>query len=293
MRKPLVDVDAVPARAFCLADELAPFTSEWHTHRKHQLLYSAQGALHLEVEQAQWLLPPQRAAWLRGGTRHRVRASQSVSLRTVYLEPKLLRTPPEGECRVFVLEPLAREMLLYCTRWGPERPPKEPVADSFFGTLAHLLSEWATAARDWRLPRARTPELHKAMAFTLEHLGGSLRFADVARAAGLSGRTLARRFEEEGATTWRRFLHDARMLHAMELLSEQGARVTQTAYAVGFESLAAFTHAFHAFCGELPRDFRQRVARGSAPRLLADSNKSLASPRKHARAALGTFRPAS
>lgn len=263
MPRPLVDVDAVKAPAFCLADELSPFTSDWHAHRKHQLLYSARGALHLEVERAQWLLPPQRAAWLRAGTRHRVRASQPVSLRTVYLAPGLVRLPPEGECRVFVLEPLAREMLLYSTRWGPERPRKDALADSFFGTLAHLLSEWTSAAQDWRLPRARTPELERAMAFTLKHLGEPISFEDAARAARLSGRTLARRFEEEAQTTWRRFLHDARMLRAMELLAEEGARVTQTAYAVGYESLAAFTHAFHSFCGERPRDFRQRVARGA------------------------------
>lgn len=256
-RRPLVDVDAV-AGAFCLADELSPFTSAWHVHRKHQLLYSARGALLLEVDRAQWLLPPQRAAWLRAGTRHRVRLAQPVSLRTVYLEPRRVRAPPEGECRVFMLGPLAREMLLYAPRWGPERAPKDPVADSFFDTLTRLLPEWTEDARDWRLPRARTSELERAMAFTLERLGEPLTLEQVARAAGLSSRTLARRFEQEAQTTWRRFQHDARMLRAMELLAEDGARVTQTAYAVGFESLAAFTHAFHSFTGERPRDFRLR-----------------------------------
>ncbi|XXF76252.1 helix-turn-helix transcriptional regulator [Myxococcaceae bacterium GXIMD 01537] len=271
MARALVDVDAVPAPAFCLTDALTPLTSGWHSHRRHQLLYSARGALHLEVERAQWLLPPQRAAWLRGGTRHRVRATQDVTLCTVYLDPALLPRPPEGECRVFLVEPLAREMLLYATRWGPERAPDDAVATSFFGALAQLLPEWAAQPQAWRLPRARTPELEKAMAHTLRRLGGAVTLADAARAAGLSERTLARRFGTEAATTWRKFLHDARMLRAMELLAEDGARVTQTAYAVGFESLAAFTHAFHAFTGERPRDFRQRVARSVALPLRASS----------------------
>lgn len=52
MPKPLVDVDAVQAPVFCLADELSPFTTPWHVHRRHQLLYSAHGALRLEVESA-------------------------------------------------------------------------------------------------------------------------------------------------------------------------------------------------------------------------------------------------
>ncbi|NTX11375.1 helix-turn-helix transcriptional regulator [Myxococcus sp. CA056] len=262
MPKPLVDVDAAPASSFCLTDTLTPFTSGWHTHRRHQLLYAARGALHLEVAEAQWLLPPQRAAWLAAGTRHRVRATQPATLCTVYLEPSRVPSAPEGPCRVFVLPPLAREMLLYSTRWGPERPPRDAVAESFFSALAHLLSEWAAEPREWRLPRARTPELERAMAYTLARLAGPATLAGAARAAGLSQRTLARRFEDEASTSWRRFLHDARMLRAMELLAEDGARVTQTAYTVGFESLAAFTHAFTSFTGERPRDFRQRVARG-------------------------------
>jgi AraC-like DNA-binding protein len=100
------------------------------------------------------------------------------------------------------------------------------------------------------------------MTYTLTRLAGPVTLAGAAKTAGLSERTLARRFEDEAGTSWRRFLHDARMLRAMELLAEDGARVTQTAYAVGFESLAAFTHAFTDFTGERPRDFRQRVARG-------------------------------
>jgi AraC-like DNA-binding protein len=98
------------------------------------------------------------------------------------------------------------------------------------------------------------------MAYTLERLEGPLGQGEVARAAGLSVRTLARRFEEEAHTSWRRFLHDARMMRAMELLALPGARVTQTALAVGFESLAAFTHAFTGYAGERPRDFRARVS---------------------------------
>lgn len=262
MPRPLVDVDATPAEAFCLTDELEPFASGWHSHRRHQLLYSARGALHLEVADAQWLLPPQRAAWIAGGTRHRVRATQPATLCTVYLEPSRVPAPPAGDCRVFVLPPLAREMLHHSTRWGPERPPRDAVAESFFTTLAWLLAEWAAEPRDWRLPRARTPELERAMAYTLARLARPGSLAGAAKAAGLSQRTLARRFEQEAGTTWRRFLHDARLLRAMELLAEDGARVTQTAYAVGFESLSAFTHAFHAFTGERPRDFRQRVAQG-------------------------------
>ncbi|HEU4538051.1 MAG TPA: AraC family transcriptional regulator, partial [Polyangiaceae bacterium] len=117
------------------------------------------------------------------------------------------------------------------------------------------------------LPAARSPELGRAMRLVLDRLDEPLTAAEVARAAGLSTRTLARRFADEAQTTWRRFLHDARMLKAMDLLVRPGARVTETALAVGFESLGAFSRAFERFAGESPRDYRRRVGRpaGGAP----------------------------
>jgi AraC-like DNA-binding protein/glyoxylase-like metal-dependent hydrolase (beta-lactamase superfamily II)/mannose-6-phosphate isomerase-like protein (cupin superfamily) len=255
---PVVDVDAVEAPAFGLADELEPFVSRWHAHRKHQLLYSASGALHLEVEGAQWLLPPQRAAWIPAAMRHRVRATSPVALRTVYLAPGGA-APEAGSPKVFSVSPLAREMILYAMRWGPSEGSLDPVARAFFGALGALLSEWFVEARPYYLPSARSPELGRAMRLMLDRIDEPLSAGEVARAAGLSTRTLARRFAAEAQTTWRRFLHDARMLKAMDLLTRPGARVTETAFAVGFESLGAFSRAFERFAGEPPRDYRRRV----------------------------------
>ncbi len=258
-----VDVDAVKAPAFGLADELEPFRSRWHAHRKHQLLYSAAGALHLEVEGAQWLLPPQRAGWIPATMRHRVRATGPVALRTVYLEPGC-GAPEAWAPRVFAVSPLAREMILYAMRWGPACAPADPLARAFFEALGALLGEWLGDARPYYLPAARSPELGRAMRLVLERLGEPLTVAEVARAAGLSTRTLARRFADEAQTSWRRFLHDARMLEAMDLLARPGARVTEAALAVGFESLGAFSRAFERFAGESPRDYRRRVGAPTA-----------------------------
>nr|MCU0682798.1 helix-turn-helix transcriptional regulator [Polyangiaceae bacterium] len=234
------------------------FVSRWHAHRKHQLLYSAAGALHLEIGGAQWLLPPQRAGWIPARMRHRVRATGPIALRTLYLDPGE-SVPEGGEARVFSVSPLAREMILYAMRWGPGQRAFDPLARAFFAALGALLGEWFADARPYYLPTARSPELGYAMRLVLDRLDEPLTAIEVARAAGLSTRTLARRFADEAQTTWRRFLHDARMLKAMDLLARPGARVTETAFAVGFESLGAFSRAFERFAGESPRDYRRRV----------------------------------
>lgn len=250
-----IDVDAVRATAFGLSEELRPGTSAWHAHAKHQLLYAAAGTLHLETADGQWLLPPQRAAWIRAGVRHRVRPLSVAALRTVYFTPAGASAPLE--LAVFDVTPVLREMIVHAMRWGPGRRT-DAVAEAFFTALAALCTEAARTAAPFCLPAPRSPELRRAVRYLLSHLQRPLLIEEVARAAMLSLRTLARRFDAELGIGFREFLHQARMLRAMELLSREGATVTETALAVGFESLGAFTRAFFRFAGESPRDFKKR-----------------------------------
>ncbi|MEW5854965.1 MAG: helix-turn-helix transcriptional regulator [Myxococcota bacterium] len=252
------NLDRVRHTGFGLATDMtAGKVSHWHTHAQHQVLFAAQGTMHLEVEGGQWLLPPQRAALIASGVQHRVVARTAVELRTVYLSPRAARFP--STCRVFPVTSLAREMLLHAMRWGPDGNPRDTTAQRYFQALAALVAEWAQEARPWHLPRARSAPLRRAMQYALDALDQTPTLEGAARAAHLSTRSLTRRFQEETQTTWRDFLHHARMLRAMELLATPDCSVTEAALAVGFASLGAFTRAFHAFTGELPREFRRRA----------------------------------
>lgn len=263
--KPTVDVDRARAASFVLDDELLPFTSEWHKHKRHQVLYSRRGALRLQVGGVQWLVPPQRAAWLAAGTPHRVWATTQVSLRTAYLA-RPLGKGLEG-CRVFELPPLGRELLEYGARWGPEGAGKDRKAAAYFGVLAQLCREWAAQPSRLSLPAAKTEAIERAMRLTLEGIDrrrggeddgerGSL--AEVARRVGMSTRTLQRQFLAETGSSWRTFSMQARMLRALELLAVPGARVTEVAMRLGFSSFGAFTRAFSRLAGETPRDYARR-----------------------------------
>ena len=97
----------------------------------------------------------------------------------------------------------------------------------------------------------------RALRFTEVRLQDDVSFQDVAEAAHVSERTLARRFSEETGMTWRHVQRKMRMIRAMELLAE-GQRVTDVAYAIGYGSQSAFNAAFKAFAGESPTAFLQR-----------------------------------
>ena len=59
--------------------------------------------------------------------------------------------------------------------------------------------------------------------------------------------------------SWRTYLLHARMLQAMAQLAAPDQGVQQTASAVGFDSLSAFTRAFTRFAGEAPSGYHRRI----------------------------------
>ena len=249
----LVDVERTRAPAFGLADRFTRADSGWHAHRKHQLLYAARGSMRLFVEPDTWLLPHGRAAWIPARVQHRVVCSR-LHLTTVYLPPRIVRSPPRRTI-VFEAPPLAREMIAYAMRFGPDDRPT-PLARSFFQALGHLCLQWTSNPLPLRLPRAQTEALQRAMDWTLDHLETRPTAAEAARAAGMSTRTLARRFAAETGTTWRRFAHDARIIEATHRLSQPRAQVGDVAISLGFESLSAFSRAFKSALGCSPSSLR-------------------------------------
>ncbi len=253
-----VDVDAVPAAGFVLAYDEAPEDSAWHAHRRHQLLYASAGMLELEAEGNRWLLPPRRMAWIAAGTDHRVRAHPATRLRAAYLRPELVPALPYG-CRVFAVPTVAREMLLHAARWDAARAPDDALAAPFFSVLAALCVRAAETPAAFRLPMATSDELRRATAWVLEHLDGEAAMEACAKAARVSQRTLARRFEAELGMGYRHYLHAARMTRAMELLGDPSVNVTEATWAVGFASVGAFSAAFKDFTGEAPSAWRRRV----------------------------------
>ncbi len=260
-----MDVDRVAALGFVLTATLErAYDSGPHRHARHQLLYAESGVLWLEGDGGQWLLPPQRAAWIPASLEHRVRCRRAARLCTVYIDPALCpeQLPAVPSIAVFTVPPVCREMVLYGARWGPARSPEDPVAERFFAALAALCADWARAPLPWRLPVARSAELARAMEFLLRDLAAPLDVAGAARFAGVSARTLARRFADETGASARQFLHSARMMRAMELLDVAERRVGEVAHEVGFDSQSAFTSAFKAFVGESPGAFRRRGSIG-------------------------------
>ncbi|MET9711394.1 GlxA family transcriptional regulator [Nocardiopsis alba] len=90
-----------------------------------------------------------------------------------------------------------------------------------------------------------------------EESARDLTLADIAARAGVSVRTLSRRFREQTGTTPLRWLHRARVRRAQYLLESTRHPVERIADLAGFGSPTAFRERFRAVVGTSPRAYRK------------------------------------
>jgi transcriptional regulator GlxA family with amidase domain len=96
-----------------------------------------------------------------------------------------------------------------------------------------------------------------------DNAGTELTLEDIAAHAGMSTRTVNRRFREQTGTTPLQWLHRARIRHAQYLLEATTHSVDRIAVQVGFGSPTAFRDRFKRLIGTSPHAYR-RAFQGSA-----------------------------
>jgi AraC-like DNA-binding protein len=145
-------------------------------------------------------------------------------------------------------------------------------ADPYLNDLLVHYCEEALAKRR-RPVEALQTRVENAITPLLPH--GRARVDEVARELGMGTRTLSRRLAAEGLT-FSRILDDLRANLALRYLAEPSLSVSQVAWFLGFQEVAAFTHAFRRWTGMTPTEARssghlpaigaRRAARSAAAR---------------------------
>jgi AraC-like DNA-binding protein len=129
-------------------------------------------------------------------------------------------------------------------------------ADSYLNKLLVQYCEDALAHRSRRRGGVRSA-VENAIVPLLPHARANA--AEVARALGMSQRTLARRLDQEGAN-----FSDVRETLRAELanryLADENLSVSQIAWLLGYRDVGAFSHAFKRWTGKTPRAVRVRAA---------------------------------
>ncbi len=223
-----------------------------HTHPWHQLIYASRGVMTVRTPEASWVVPTNRGVWVPAGTRHSIEMSGAVSLRTLYLVPRLSRALPDRP-RVIGVSPLLRELILRIVELDSLnlRDPAHAHLVSVLLDQLHVMKSDAV-----HLPLPRDARAKRIAAMLQKEPSDTRSLVELSKHAGASKRTVERLFKIETGLGFGKWRQQLRLGHALRLLAA-GDAVTTVAIDVGYDSISAFISAFRMTFGKTPgRYFR-------------------------------------
>jgi AraC-like DNA-binding protein/quercetin dioxygenase-like cupin family protein len=220
---------AVMAKEFASGE-----STSTHSHPRGQLLYAVKGIMVARTAEGAWIVPPRHALWIPPETAHATEMRAAVAMRTVYIRAAEANAIPAC-CKVIAVSPLLREAILALL--------DEPILyceEGRGGALAKLIigEIESAAAAEFELPLPADKRLVAICGALIENPSLAFDIDGWADRAGLSRRTLTRKFREETGLSfgvWRRRL---RALSAAALVSE-GAKPDAAARKAGYKSASA------------------------------------------------------
>lgn len=214
------------------------------------MVYAISGVLTVAVEGQSLVISPEQAVWLPTGLRHRVGSLFGVEFRSLWIADEAGEGLPANPT-VFGVSPLLRALIVEAAEIDGHKED-----GGYTGRVTELILD--------QLRRA--PPLAGALPWprneSLRTLCEAL-YADPAdprgpetwgRELGMSGRTLARRFEAELGMSLRSWRRRLRLFKAIALMGG-GLSVTQTALELGYGSTSAFIYAFRSDMGCSPQAY--------------------------------------
>jgi AraC-like DNA-binding protein len=230
-----------------------------HTHRRAQLLYACSGVMSVVTSAGAFVVPPQRAVWLPGGVEHEVHYGVPVSLRTLYIEPRVHAQLPT-QCRVLEVSDLLRSLILAAVKL-PTDYDVEGRGGKIMSLLLDEIAAMPTVPLQAPMPRdVRLARVCRAMFKDPMH---ERRLEDIARAVGISRRTVTRLFRRETGMSFAAWRQHVRLLEALSRLAA-GRSVTAVALDVGYRSPSSFTTMFRRTFGVTPSHYFAAASEPSA-----------------------------
>jgi len=106
------------------------------------------------------------------------------------------------------------------------------------------------------LERAEPVEIWKARKFIHEHADEELSLTEVGKAVNISANHLSEKFKEVAGINFVDYVARIRVGKACDLLRNSNLRISEIAFAVGFQSLSQFNRVFKKLTRKSPTHFR-------------------------------------
>lgn len=221
-------------------------TSAPHRHARGQLLGARRGLLTVAAADHHWVVPATHAVWIPPDCVHGLRSHGPFHGWSVYVAAPACVDLPGQPC-IIAISGLLREAVDRAATWGegPMDQRQERIAQLLLDEIAVLPAE------PLGLPLPLDPRLRRISQALADDLADNRSLAEWAQWAGLSGRTLARRFVSETGFSFSQWRQRARLLRALELLAAD-VPVTTIALQLGYDNVSAFIAMFRRALGVTP-----------------------------------------
>ena len=220
--------------------------------------------MHLLSGKYQLILPARHGAWIPAHRTHKIHSnSPDLYLRNIYFDERKKDEEILRRFHIIPVSTLAREMIVYTQTWSAESEAGK-TERTFLKTIRLLAIDWCRQTIPLVLPTTEHESLKKVTAYIGENLMHPLQLDTVAQKYGFSGRTLLRLFKDQLGMTFGTYIRVARIVRAIELLTDSNASVTQVAYEVGYSSLSSFSKAFQQLTGVKPREYLRNTTNGDS-----------------------------
>jgi AraC-like DNA-binding protein/ligand-binding sensor protein len=110
-----------------------------------------------------------------------------------------------------------------------------------------------------RQASAESPMIAKAKAYIAEHLDEELHLDQVARAVAMSAYYFCKMFKKSTGLNFVDYVSRVRVEKVKQMLLNPHVRVSEAAFATGFQSLSQFNRTFRRVAGEAPSVYRARL----------------------------------
>lgn len=221
-----------------------------HFHDRDQLVYASRGVMTVRTRDGTWVVPPLRAVWIPSRVSHTITMSGGVSMRTLYLKPRLARDLPR-DCCVINVAALLKELILYaCALRTLDKSVQWQ--EHLIAVLLHQLK--AVQMLPLQLPHLSDPRLVRIEEIFVKNPGDRRTLSEICRTSGASRRSVERLFQQEIGMSFGKWRQQLRLLQGLRLLAE-GAKVTHAALESGYSTPSAFIAMFKTALGITPSSY--------------------------------------
>ncbi len=221
-----------------------------HHHLRGQLLGAEHGLLTIDAGNCRWVVPATHAVWIPPNIPHALRSHGPYSGWGVYISAAACGELSDKPAVLSVTN-LLREAITRAASWNYAElsAPQERLS-------AVILYETRTLPEvNLGLPMPQDIRLFRVAQALSDQPDDERKLEEWAYWAGVSSRTLTRRFSAETGFSFNEWRQRIRLLKALELLAT-GKQVTTVALELGYDNVSAFIALFRRVFGTTPARYK-------------------------------------